>query len=89
MLKLSRRIGERIMIGDDMSVRVLGVKGDQVRLGMSADKSVAIVRQEIYKKESTQSLAPSELIEPSGSIEPSETIEPTKPFAPANNGAGT
>ena len=34
MLKLSRRIGERIMIGDDMSVRVLGVKGDQVRLGM-------------------------------------------------------
>ena len=51
MLKLSRRIGERIMIGDDMSVRVLGVKGDQVRLGMSADKSVAIVRQEIYKKE--------------------------------------
>jgi len=89
MLKLSRRIGEKIMIGDDMSVRVLGVKGDQVRLGMSADKSVAIVRQEIYKKESTQSLAPSELIEPSGSIEPSETIEPTKPFAPANNGAGT
>jgi len=89
MLKLSRRIGERIMIGDDMSVRVLGVKGDQVRLGMSADKSVAIVRQEIYKKESIQSLAPSELIEPSGSIEPSETIEPTKPFAPANNGAGT
>ena len=72
MLKLSRRIGERIMIGDDMSVRVLGVKGDQVRLGMSADKSVAIVRQEIYKKESTQSLAPSELIEPSGSIEPSK-----------------
>jgi len=89
MLKLSRRIGEKIMIGDHMSVRVLGVKGDQVRLGMSADKSVAIVRQEIYKKESTQSLAPSELIEPSGSIEPSETIEPTKPFAPANNGAGT
>ena len=60
-----------------MSVRVLGVKGDQVRLGMSADKSVAIVRQEIYKKEPTQSLAPS------------DSIEPTKPFTPANNGAGT
>ena len=69
MLELSRRIGEKIMIGDDMSVRVLGVKGDQVRLGMSADKSVAIVRQEIYKKEPTQSLAPSELIEPFGSID--------------------
>ena len=69
MLKLSRRIGERIMIGDDMSVRVLGVKGDQVRLGMSADKSVAIVRQEIYKKEPTQSLASSKLIEPFDSID--------------------
>ena len=51
MLKLSRRIGEKIMIGDDMIVRVLGVKGDQVRLGMIADKSVPIIRQEIYKKE--------------------------------------
>ena len=64
MLELSRRIGEKIMIGDDMSVLVLAVKGDQVRLGMSADKSVAILRQEIYKKESTQSLAPSDSIEP-------------------------
>ena len=69
MLKLARRIGEKIMIGDDMSVRVLGVKGDQVRLGMSADKSVSIVRQEDYKKKFPEPQASSERIGSSDSIE--------------------
>jgi carbon storage regulator len=69
MLKLSRRIGEKVMIGDDMIVRVLGVKGDQVRLGMIADKSVPIIRQEIYKKEPPQPQVSSERIESSDSIE--------------------
>ncbi|WP_299075475.1 carbon storage regulator CsrA [uncultured Paraglaciecola sp.] len=50
MLVLTRRIGETLMIGDDVTVQVLGVKGNQVRVGVSAPKSVAVHREEIYKK---------------------------------------
>ena len=50
MLILTRRVGEMLMIGDDVTVTVLGVKGNQVRLGVNAPKSVAVHREEIYQR---------------------------------------
>ena len=57
MLILTRRIGETVMIGDEVSVTVLRVKGNQVRLGVNAPKSVSVQREEIFhriKHESAQ-----------------------------------
>lgn len=48
MLILTRRIGESLMIGDKVIVKVLGIKGNQIRIGISAPKEVAIHREEIY-----------------------------------------
>jgi carbon storage regulator len=48
MLILTRRVGETIMVGDDVSVTVLGVKGNQVRVGINAPKQLAVHREEIY-----------------------------------------
>jgi len=50
MLILTRKVGESLIIGDDVSVIVLGVKGNQVRLGVDAPKSVSVHREEIYNK---------------------------------------
>lgn len=50
MLILTRRVGETVMIGDEVTVTVLGLKGNQVRLGISAPKPVAIHREEIYER---------------------------------------
>jgi carbon storage regulator len=50
MLILTRRVGETLMIGDEVSVTVLGVKGNQVRLGINAPKDVAVHREEIYER---------------------------------------
>jgi carbon storage regulator len=50
MLILTRRVGETVMIGDEVTVTILGVKGNQVRVGINAPKSVAVHREEIYER---------------------------------------
>jgi len=58
MLILTRRVGETLMIGDEVTVTVLGVKGNQVRIGVNAPKDVSVHREEIYeriKKEQSES----------------------------------
>jgi carbon storage regulator len=50
MLILTRRVGESVVIGEDVTVTVLGVKGNQVRIGINAPKHVAVHREEIFER---------------------------------------
>lgn len=50
MLILTRRVGESLMIGDEVNVTVLGIRGNQVRIGVDAPKDVAVHREEIYER---------------------------------------
>lgn len=50
MLVLSRKVGESIMIGDDFTVTVLSIKGNQVRIGVTAPKDICVHREEIYRR---------------------------------------
>jgi len=48
MLILSRKINEKIMIGDEISISIIEIRGDQVRIGVNAPKSVKVFRQEVF-----------------------------------------
>jgi carbon storage regulator len=50
MLILTRRVGESLIISDDMKVTVLGIKGNQIRIGVSAPRDIAVHREEIYNR---------------------------------------
>jgi len=76
MLILTRRVGETLMIGDDVTITVLGVKGNQVRLGINAPRTVAVHREEIYKRIKGEQAAGSGPHEP---LPPEATPEEASP----------
>jgi len=57
MLILTRRVGETLMVGDEVTVTVLGVKGNQVRIGVNAPKDVSVHREEIYQRIQREKMA--------------------------------
>jgi len=59
MLILTRRAGETVMVGSDITITVLGVKGNQVRIGINAPKDVAVHREEIYERIQSEKAAES------------------------------
>ena len=64
MLILTRRVGETLMIGDEVTVTVLGVKGNQVRIGVNAPKDIAVHREEIYERIKREQDGSAQVIEP-------------------------
>ena len=66
MLILTRRVGETLMVGNDVTVTVLGVKGNQVRVGINAPKAVPVHREEIYVRIQREHEAASQSAPPDG-----------------------
>ena len=77
MLILTRRVGETIVIGDDVVVTVLGIKGNQVRIGINAPKNVSVHRQEIYERIQSEKNTTTPAAEPAPAFE-----APASPSAP-------
>lgn len=77
MLILTRRVGETLMIGDDITVTVLGVKGNQVRIGVNAPKEVSVHREEIYDRIKDDTNAGSQASQPTQASEqePGKTLK--------------
>jgi carbon storage regulator len=69
MLILTRRVGETVMIGNDVTVTVLGVKGNQVRIGINAPKNVAVHREEIFERIKREQQGESQQSEPKPAAE--------------------
>ena len=69
MLILTRRVGETLVIGDDVNVTVLGVKGNQIRIGVDAPREVTVHREEIYQRINAEAGARSQVVYENGSDE--------------------
>ena len=69
MLILTRRVGETLMIGDDVTVTVLGIKGNQVRIGINAPKEIAVHREEIYERIKNEQGAESQPAQPAEAVD--------------------
>lgn len=75
MLILTRRVGETVMIGDEVTITVLGVKGNQVRVGINAPKAVTVHREEIYDRIKQEKLG--------GPVSAQQPSQPRRELAPA------
>ena len=77
MLILTRRVGETLKVGNDVSVTVLAVRGSQIRIGITAPKGIGVYREEIYDKRQKTDVAANK-----GDDESSDSITPPDPITP-------